>query len=287
MCWLNLHYLYFAVRTLNCYNNIGVKQLLKLHYLKEMQKQDDFSFKYWTIKVQRGSILKSHEMENLQSTLGFPPPEMTFGNNYISIEYKNQPVVGFFTEDALKMVGTKPEDVMQVSFAKDWAKSRIKPGEEYPVIYPFDWTYYTDYQGTIQRPNAKFIETDQVIPVQKILNAGQNLWFNEIILFEDELADNGKSMFDVRARVVQGHLILLARLVVRLDKVNVRLNETRIYIDLLNDFLLKDCRKKQSTYDKIIKQIPVGGDKAALLDDNNWLSERLDTVDHKIYKLNF
>ncbi|EPY50574.1 TIP41-like type 2a phosphatase regulator Tip41 [Schizosaccharomyces cryophilus OY26] len=248
-------------------------------------KIEEFSYGFWKIKAQRGAILKSFEVDNLQTELGFAPPEMTFGKNFISIYYKDSPIYGFFTKDALETVGKGPGELMQVSFAGDWIKSRSKTGESFPVVSPYDWTYYTEYQGTLLDRKRHFEEIRDHIPARKILEAGTNLWYNELILFEDELADNGKAMFDVRVRVVKGHLILLARLVMRLDNVIVRVNETRIYIDLDGKRIMKDFRKKESNYESVIKRIPLGSDKARLLDDNNWLSESLPLLYHKVSEL--
>ncbi|EPX70929.1 TIP41-like type 2a phosphatase regulator Tip41 [Schizosaccharomyces octosporus yFS286] len=248
-------------------------------------KIEEYTYGFWKIKAQKGAILKSYEADNLQSNLGFAPPEMTFGKNLITVFYKDSPIYGFFTKDALEMVGKGSGELMQVSFAEEWIKSRTKTGESFPVVSPYDWTYYTEYQGTILDGNLCFKDVQDQIPAAEILQAGSNLWYSELILFEDELADNGKAMFDVRVRVVKGHLILLARLVMRLDNVIVRVNETRIYIDLNGNRILKDFRKKESNYESVIKRIPLGSDKARLLDDNNWLSESLPLQYHNISEL--
>ncbi|EKX32890.1 hypothetical protein GUITHDRAFT_46388, partial [Guillardia theta CCMP2712] len=54
------------------------------------------------------------------------------------------------------------------------------------------------------------------------------LWSSDVILFEDELHDNGKNILTVRIRVTNSYFYVLQRLWVRVDGVIFRLKETRL-----------------------------------------------------------
>jgi len=55
------------------------------------------------------------------------------------------------------------------------------------------------------------------------------LFFDEIIFFEDELADHGSSTYTVKLRVMPSCFFCLARQFIRVDGVYVAVNDTRIF----------------------------------------------------------
>lgn len=63
---------------------------------------------------------------------------------------------------------------------------------------------------------------DQSVPI---------LFFDEFILYEDDLHDNGQCQYSVKLRVMPTCAYILARLWVRVDNIIVRLRETRVLID--------------------------------------------------------
>jgi type 2A phosphatase activator TIP41 len=63
------------------------------------------------------------------------------------------------------------------------------------VIKPYDWTYSTSYQGT---SSNEFINTEQTIDIERLKQLEPILFYDENILFEDELADNGTATLTTR-----------------------------------------------------------------------------------------
>lgn len=65
------------------------------------------------------------------------------------------------------------------------------------VVKPYDWTYTTDYKGTTK---AKFElnEKESLIDVDRLKRQEPILFYDENILYEDELADNGTAMLFIR-----------------------------------------------------------------------------------------
>ena len=58
------------------------------------------------------------------------------------------------------------------------------------VSHPFDWTFTTDYAGTVFGV-ATAESTDLRIDMEKLKQKEKILFFDEIHLYEDELADHG------------------------------------------------------------------------------------------------
>lgn len=66
------------------------------------------------------------------------------------------------------------------------------------VIKPYDWTYTTDYKGTLRGASA-FEETDETkIDMERLKRLDPILFYDDTILYEDELADNGTAVLSIR-----------------------------------------------------------------------------------------
>ena len=63
----------------------------------------------------------------------------------------------------------------------------------------FDWTYTTQYAGVCSH---EFHESNVPIDVERLKRRDPILFFDQNILFEDELADNGASLMTVKLRVM-------------------------------------------------------------------------------------
>lgn len=57
---------------------------------------------------------------------------------------------------------------------------------------PFDWTYTTDYKGTLA-PNVIAESISEKIDFERLKQRDAILFYSEMTLYEDELADNGCS----------------------------------------------------------------------------------------------
>lgn len=58
------------------------------------------------------------------------------------------------------------------------------------VSHPFDWTFTTEYRGTVTG-DVKVSPTDIRIDMEKLKQKERILFFDEVHLYEDELADHG------------------------------------------------------------------------------------------------
>ena len=82
------------------------------------------------------------------------------------------------------------------------------------VIKPFDWTFSTDYKGTL-KGGSPFNSTTESINVQKLKEREEILFFDELTFYEDELGDNGVSLYSAKVRVMPSCFFILLRFFLR------------------------------------------------------------------------
>ncbi len=120
---------------------------------------------------------------------------------------------------------------------------------------PFDWSYTTDYKGTITKGRKFEIQKDNTdpIPIALLKRPDPILFFEEVVLYESELDDNGISIVSCKLRVMPDRMLLLCRLFMRLDQVLIRIRDTRIYVDFNTSKVIRDYTEKQDEFDKVKK----------------------------------
>ena len=74
-----------------------------------------------------------------------------------------------------------------------------------------------------------------------------------MVLYEDEMADNGITMLTCKIRVMPERLLLLSRFFMRLDNVLFRLRDTRIYIEFATGDVIREYVAKEERYETIRK----------------------------------
>lgn len=124
------------------------------------------------------------------------------------------------------------------------------------MVKPFDWSYTTDHKGAITKGKEftmPSIENAEPIPIELLKRPDPILFFEEVLLYESELDDNGISVVSCKIRVMPDRMLLLCRLFMRLDKVLVRIRDTRIYIDFNTGKVIRDYTEKEDTFDVVNK----------------------------------
>ncbi|MCO5584975.1 hypothetical protein L7F22_038907 [Adiantum nelumboides] len=115
----------------------------------------------------------------------------------------------------------------------------------------FDWTYTSTWPGKEdfggkesekslfiagQDPNRDRIPIERLGPPPSPgAKAEPILFFDDLILFEDELGDNGTSLLNVKVRVMPTGLLVLQRFFLRVDNVVFRVFDTRMYVGFYDD----------------------------------------------------
>ncbi|KAJ5591750.1 TIP41-like protein [Penicillium hispanicum] len=248
----------------------------------ETRRPHDISLHGFRISTQKLPILKADPIEEMTRNLGIAPPEMIFGDNYVMIEHeKTGWSISFNAFDALNLVDKTGQSMLQVAYSKEWQKSREKTHKGIKeVVKPFDWSYSTDYKGTLGSNAPPFEKTMKPIPIELLKQPDPILFFDDVVLYEDELADNGIAMLSCKIRVMPGRLLLLSRFFMRLDNVLIRIRDTRLYVDFESREVIREYQSKECEYEKV-RQILAGtrDDIPALMRDANRLSEVLPLVE--------
>ncbi|KAH0940736.1 hypothetical protein HID58_000373 [Brassica napus] len=213
----------------------------------------------WEIETIRGTILTSlaHEQysnlylshlsvcallweEKLKTS---HLPEMVFGENALVLKhFRSNTKIHFNAFDAL--AGWKQEGLppVEVPAAAKW-KFRSKPSQQ--VILDYDYTFTTPYcgSGVVEKDqetveakakpegeaSLKWENCEEQIDLAALSLKEPILFYDEVVLYEDELADNGVSLLTVKVRVMPSSWFLLLRFWLRVDGVLMRLRETRMH----------------------------------------------------------
>ena len=88
-------------------------------------KPSSISVKGFKIMTQKLPILKAEPIEDMTKKLRITPPEMIFGDNFVSIEHeKSGWKIVFNAFDALDRVDKTGEKMLEVAYSKEWQRSR-------------------------------------------------------------------------------------------------------------------------------------------------------------------
>lgn len=266
-----------------------------------IQDHPSITINKWSIFTIKQPILNSVELDNLNDLrFEFPLPEMIFGNNIVKIvNDEDNSSIEFNALDALDSL--EKDCKFKVSYHKEWLDSRRSPSTassseiidksekaskensnkdlkkitDTETLKPYDWTYSTNYKGTAKKMHFK--PTEEKIPIEKLLKPDPILFFDELILFEDELGDNGISMLSTKIRVMPSCLLLLCRFFLRIDNVIFRIRDTRVYIDFETNLVLREYKEQECPYSEVLKQINSkhSNDPKKLLRDTNWVAQTI------------
>lgn len=276
----------------------------------------------WTVMSIKGSILTSREIRQFSSRLTIPIPDMTFGRNQVMVKHHSGWKMTFTAYDALEGVNKTGKEMIQVSYAQEWIKKRQKSCEGIERSKLYDWTFTTAYQGTVSHEDEAstsdamtasvqetdngtsivdktvdgvasnvipiFVPFDDVIPLDKLKRQDPILFFDEVVLYEDELSDNGLSILSVKVRVMPERLLVLQRFFMRLDNVIFRVRDTRIYIEFDTEQVIKEYIEKEAPYQDVLQKVPLQqNDLGVFLTDSAWVASVLPTCTKTVEALKF
>ncbi|OTA91567.1 hypothetical protein M434DRAFT_397096 [Hypoxylon sp. CO27-5] len=129
----------------------------------------------------------------------------------------------------------------------------------------------------------RFTTTNKPIPIELLKRRDPILFFDEVMLYESELDDNGISVLSVKVRVHEQRMLLLARLFMRLDNVVVRIRDTRVYVDFAAEEVTREYTAKESGFEDVKRKLLMTGlmpDAVTVaLRDANKIADLLPTVE--------
>ncbi|MCJ1307400.1 hypothetical protein MMC25_001046 [Agyrium rufum] len=240
------------------------------------------SHKGYKITSRKLPILKAEPIDQMTAALKIAVPEMIFGDNFINVENVSQGwQLNFNTYDALDKVDKTGDSMLQVAHSKEWQSTRQEKHKGITeIVKPFDWSYTTDYRGSLASRDWVFQETEKSIPLELLRRPDPILFFDDVMLYEDEMADNGITMFSCKVRVMPSRMLLLSRFFMRLDNVMFRIRDTRVYVDFDTKEVIREYTAKEEDYESVRKRlVPTGRDDIlAQMRDPNRMAEVLPTA---------
>jgi len=215
----------------------------------------------WRIQTQKSHILDSVELDRLKEELKLPGlPEMVFGSSFAQfLHIPSGFVLSFTASDALKAWDwTIPaEHTPKVKHHQQWTAGAQNDINKHNVsVKDFDWTFTTKYKGTLTNKNEPsriptVQATEERIPMDKLRRPDPILYFDELMLLEDELGDNGTAMLSIKLRVMPAAFFCLQQFFLRIDGVLYRTLDTRIYHEFGWNYLLRECQRRQGEWNSI------------------------------------
>ncbi|KAL9130482.1 MAG: hypothetical protein Q9217_001354 [Psora testacea] len=258
------------------------------HYPSAADAGHSIIAKGFKVTTKKLPILKAEPIEKLTEALGIAPPEMIFGDNIMAVEHAASGFgITFNTYDALNRVDKTGNSMLQVAHSKEWQSTREKKHEGITeVVKPFDWSYSTDYKGTLRPGSPQFQPSTTPIPIELLKRPDPILFFDEVMLYEDEMADNGITMLSCKIRVMPERLLLLCRFFMRLDNVLLRIRDTRVYVDFGTGEVIREYQAKEEKYEAVRQKLAsTGQDVPAQLRDANNLTDLLPVIDKTLERL--
>ena len=116
---------------------------------------------------------------------------------------------------------------------------------------PFDWSYTTDYTGSLKAQSPVFEQSNTPIPLDLLRRPDPILFYDDVMLYEDEMADNGITMQSCKIRVMPARMLLLCRFFMRLDNVMLRIRDTRVYVDFATGEVIREYVARENTYEEV------------------------------------
>jgi type 2A phosphatase activator TIP41 len=175
---------------------------------------------------------------------------MTFAKNKLTVAHvKYGYGLEFNCLEALKTVKPDTGYALEVGIADAWKESRSDFEASRRILKKFDWTFSTDYTGTLipASDGSPIVveETTENIDMQRLMERNEILYYDSIDLYEDELADHGVAKMDVKIRVMKDYFYILMRYFLRIDQILARVQDVRIFHDVHKDFMLRDFTRKE------------------------------------------
>ena len=209
------------------------------------------------ISTRKLPISKAGPIDELTERIGIPMPEMIFGDNMVAVTHVPTGwSLEFNAPEALDAVDKTDKHMLKVAYARDWESTREGTTRKIKeVVKPYDWSYSTTYDGTIRPGDAgadkKLAPTEKKIPIELLKRRDPILFFDEVVLYESELDDNGISIYSAKLRVHEKRMLLLCRLFLRLDNVIVRMRDTRIYVDFETEEVIREYTAKEASFQDV------------------------------------
>ncbi|WFD36134.1 Tap42 interacting protein [Malassezia cuniculi] len=179
----------------------------------------------------------------------------------------------------------------------------------------YDWTYSSTWPGLpTAAPSGRGVfvaGTDPArdrIPTERLApSCAPIIFYDDLVLYEDELGDNGSSMLNVKVRVMPHDMLVLQRFFLRVDDVVFRVFDTRLYISFRAEDgdaiptdertatdrsatrprIIRECRGAEASYADVRARLPPHRpNDLSPLTDVNWVAAQLQALQEQQLRKN-
>lgn len=186
------------------------------------------------------TLLELDVLDALRCCRWDPPPPLS-----------QQPIIGDSTGPRLGSI--------RCQFADRWRPQTDNPDVR-ELQVTSDWTCSTSYWGSTYRiadgerrllDSNAWQATEETLPMELLRRQDEISWYQEILFWEDELADNGLCRLSVRVRVMPSFWFVLLLCEMRVDNVLLREVATRLFCSFDSDYVLREWTWKEATYEAL------------------------------------
>eukprot|EP00095_Tigriopus_kingsejongensis_P002115 maker-scaffold447_size167621-snap-gene-0.42 protein:Tk02115 transcript:maker-scaffold447_size167621-snap-gene-0.42-mRNA-1 annotation:"hypothetical protein DAPPUDRAFT_302576" len=243
-------------------------QTLPIGQASKVVKAESFSWNDWTFHTRKGPIMSQSEEKTFDSVLSLPHlPDMLFAQNVVRLTKQledGNSEVGFQLDalGALKTVNDH-DDLVHVATSKNWLAARKDSPHINKIIKPYDWTYTpATYRGTLigDADQIKVEPCPHGIDYDKLKEREKILFFDEVILYEDELDDNGCSVLSSKLRVMPSGFFCLLRFYLRVDNTLIRVLDNRFHFETDKGYIVREFTLRESNFSDITVPMSVQND---------------------------
>ncbi|CAD5216553.1 unnamed protein product [Bursaphelenchus okinawaensis] len=169
-------------------------------------------------------------------------PDMIYASNILRLLYNGELLLEFNSLDALKCVDAKHLPEVKVGTSEAWQRARSNLP---PIPKAYDWTFTSDYGGTIS-DNIRVEECTDSIDLEVLKRPDPIEFIETIPLYEDEMDDNGSTEMTVRVRVMTTNFFIVCRFYLRVDGVLLRTIDSRFYSQLGWNYILREQTRREA-----------------------------------------
>jgi len=212
---------------------------------------NEYPYNDWIFRTSKSCIMTKEQEKKIEGELELPNlPDMLFVKNCLSLQHKKGFGIRFDPIEALKSVNAT-EDLVHVSMSKEWLEARSDHADINKIAKRYDWTFTpSNYKGfLLSEDNKKDLEinaTNEKIDYERLKIQEKIVFFDEIILYEDELDDNGIAKLSIKIRAMPSGFFVLQRFFLRVDDTLIRVIDTRLYHDITKSYVLREYSERES-----------------------------------------
>lgn len=219
-------------------------------------------------QLQNAATLDGTDMKRLN------PPEIVYFHAFLTLEYPGGFCFSFTAREALLewadahkylCSNTTCNDYRGVSITKSadaklWKSKNNHCNIKVKNEFNYDWTYSTPFVGVTNGGTCN----NGVTTWEKCDDSGINmtmltdksapiLMYDDILLYEDDMHDNGDVQLSVKIRVMPKCFYILMRLFLRVDHMLIRCRDTRIFHVFGNNYIYRDVTWRGASWNELNK----------------------------------